>query len=159
MPLNTRKKQTNAFWLLLFVLLAVSILVAVQPTHADGLPLPPRPVLEAPPPPGPGESKPVGGWIQLQAQGAADATQWSDVEWQDGVGEWHKVESWTGQYDQVRNGVGIKTWWVDRYTFGPTPFRWAISDSTGKNVLVTSATFNLPTQNQQTVIVMVSLPK
>ena len=46
----------------------------------------------------------------------------------------------------------------NRYTFGPTAFQWVVFDSSGKTVLVTSQSFNLPTQNQQMVVVPVSLP-
>jgi hypothetical protein len=160
---NATRKHTRLFGLracvlALLVLVGTSISLAVQTTQADGLPLPPRPVFEAPPESGSGESKPMGGWIQLQAQGATDLNQWLDVQWQDSLGIWHTVDSWHGQFDNVANGMGAKTWWVDRFTFGPTPFRWVVYDTTGKNVLVTSSTFNLPTQNQQTVNVMVSVP-
>jgi hypothetical protein len=161
--MDARKKHTGFFWFRVFVL-ALLVLVgawlslAVQATHADGLPLPPRPVFETPvPETGSGPTRPVGGWIQLQAQGGADLSQWVDVQWQDSLGVWHTVDSWHGQFDQVMNGMGVKTWWVDRYTFGPTPFRWIVYDSSGKNVLITSASFNLPTQNQQTVVVSISL--
>ena len=162
--MSATKKHMGLLWLGIFalallVLVGGSLVLAVQATQADGLPLPPRPDPVSPPPgPDTGPSRPVGGWIQLQAQGGVDPSQWLDVQWQDSLGVWHTVESWHGRLDQVANGMGTKTWWVDRFTFGPTPFRWLVYDSTGKNVLVTSATFNLPTQNQQTVTVPVSLP-
>ena len=161
--LNATRKHPGLVWLgecvlVLLILMGASLLLAVQTTQADGLPLPPRPELVTPvPEPGSGPSRPVGGWIQLQAQGGVDLSQWLDVQWQDSLGVWHTVDSWHGQFDQVMNGMGAKTWWVDRYTFGPTPFHWVVYDNTGKNVLVTSATFNLPTQNQQTVVVTISL--
>ncbi len=153
----TRNVWLKVFGLGVLVMMVLSLSLAVQATEADGLPLPTRPVFETPIP-GPGASKPVGGWIQLQVQGATDPSQWSDVQWQDSLGVWHAVESWRGQFDQVMNGVGTKTWWVDQYSFGPTPFRWVVFDDTGKTVLVTSEPFNLPTQNQQWVVVTVSLP-
>lgn len=161
---SAKKTPTRSFWLKVFglgvlVMMVSSLSLTVQATDAGGLPLPTRPVFETPAPgPGSGPSRPVGGWIQLQVQGTTDPSQWLDVQWQDSLGVWHTVESWHGQFDQVMNGVGTKTWWVDQYTFGPTPFRWVVLDGTGKTVLVTSQPFNLPTQNQQWVVVTVSLP-
>lgn len=163
---SAKKIHPGAFWLKVFglgvlVMVVSSLSLAVQATDADGLPLPTRPVFETPMPGpglGSGPSRPVGGWIQLQVQGATDPSQWSDIQWQDSLGVWHTVESWRGQFDQVMNGVGTKTWWVDQYTFGPTPFRWVVLDGTGKTVLVTSEAFNLPTENRQMVVVTVSLP-
>jgi hypothetical protein len=161
---SAKKLHPSAFWLKVFalgvlVMMVASLSQAVEASDAAGLRLPTRPVVEtSTPESGSGPTKPVGGWIQLQVPGATDPNEWSDVQWQDSLGVWHPVESWQGQFDQVMNGVGTKTWWVDQYTFGPTPFRWVLFDGTGKTVLVTSEPFNLPTQNQQWVVVVVSFP-
>jgi hypothetical protein len=113
--------------------------------------LPPRPT---PAPPSsatgvPGEGKPTGGWIQLRAQ--APATVWSIVEWQNDQGAWVPVEGWRGAFDSYADGVGQKKWWVDQYTFGPTPFRWVLYDPATGAVISTSTPFASPKENRQTV--------
>ncbi len=71
---------------------------------------------------------------------------WSEVQWADGAGNWHAVENWRGE----TNGGGSVTWWVEAKDFGTGPFRFAVYDAPGGNLLGASEPFMLPQKNETT---------
>ncbi len=71
---------------------------------------------------------------------------WTEVQWVDGAGSWHAVENWRGE----TNGGGGITWWVEAKDFGTGPFRFAVYDVAGGNLLGASEPFMLPQRNQTT---------
>ncbi|MEJ5309993.1 MAG: hypothetical protein WHX52_09490 [Anaerolineae bacterium] len=79
------------------------------------------------------------------------------VEWQDGLGNWHKVEGWQGALDEVVEGVGRKVWWISRANLGTGPFRWTVyRDSSGKRPVYSEA-FRMPDAVGQLAIVDVTV--
>ncbi|TEU10265.1 MAG: hypothetical protein E3J21_26870 [Anaerolineales bacterium] len=65
---------------------------------------------------------------------------WAIVQWQDSAGGWHDIEGWQGTLEEGHKQV----WWVAPGIFGKGPFRWAIYQSRGGQLLVTSDSFYLP---------------
>lgn len=67
------------------------------------------------------------------------------VEWLDGLGQWHLVQSWSGKADKVLdNGALFKQWTVEPDIYGKGPFRWIYTNSITGQVMGASANFNLP---------------
>jgi hypothetical protein len=146
----------NLLFMLAGVVALLAIALATRPALAD---LPPRPTHQPPPTEVP-QPKLIGGWIELRVQltpGVNAQNLEMVVQWQDGLGAWHNVDSWRGAFDSVTDSVGRKVWWVDQYTFGPTPYRWVVYESGSNKMLAESKPFNLPRENRQTVTVEVSL--
>ena len=134
--------------------------------------LPPRPpVNHATPEPLPVEAGPeVGSAIRLEVQYSQDwpwsdvhwQAVWTFVQWQDPWGDWHDVEGWKGDPDEVKilddgTVVSYKTWWVNRGDMGKGPFRWLVSYGQGGPLLATSEPFYLPEFGLVTIPVEVSL--
>ena len=119
--------------------------------------LPPRPT-PVTPTPAPAPVFTSSGWavIELHVQ-AAQAGQWTVVQWQDALGGWHDVEGWRGTLDEVSNGVGKKKWWVARPNFDTGPFRWVIYQGPSGKLLAASEAFRLPHYENTAVVVQVSL--
>jgi hypothetical protein len=140
-----------------FGLVAMALLIAISGSASRVLAappnLPPRPTPEPTSVPGPPESKPRGGWIELRAREVNRSSIGSVVQWQDSLGEWHDVDSWRGEFDEVVYGVGTKTWWLDEWLFGAGPFRWVVYDQTSGQVLARTAPFTMPREHRQTVSV------
>jgi hypothetical protein len=65
---------------------------------------------------------------------------WASVEWQDGFGKWHAVETWPGPLD----AEGRTVRWVREEHFGLGPFRWVIYEREGGATWGTSAPFYMP---------------
>ncbi len=149
-----------------FGMLAVAVAIAVgaSATAISAAPpnLPPRPTVIALPTLAPGprsaDSKPRGAWIELRAQAINRPIISSVVQWQDGLGEWHDVDSWRGEFDEVVDRVGKKTWWLEEWLFGAGPFRWVVYDRTSGQVLAQTAPFNMPREHRQTLRVDALLP-
>lgn len=141
---------------LLLGLIAVAFVAQV---NAAPLTLPPRPELEPTPGTSPGEEPPErlprGAWIELQARSVTQPGTWCVVQWQDESGNWRSVESWRGQFDQIVDGIGVKMWWVGMPEWGKGPFRWTIY--VGNQELGTSATFYLPKELNQKMVIPVML--
>ena len=74
------------------------------------------------------------------------ADSWIAVQWGDGLGHWETVSGWEGTADSVDAATGqlFKQWTVAFGNFGQGPFRWAVFDHQGGNLLGYSASFNLP---------------
>ncbi len=81
---------------------------------------------------------------------------WTEVQWSDGT-EWHVVEGWRGQMDNIAqqdgHWVSLREWWVDGKDLGDGPFRWLIYDHQDGAVLATSETFMLPSAGGQTMVI------
>ena len=82
---------------------------------------------------------------------------WTVVQWKDEKGIWRDVEGWRGTFDQVKDGVGVKTWWVGEKHLGTGPYRWKIYRYKGGWLLAISEEFNLPAAVNQATTVEVSL--
>jgi hypothetical protein len=87
---------------------------------------------------------------------SAPAGLWTGVQWQDGLGDWHAVQSWQGTLDAVVDGEGSKLWWVAQAQWGQGPFRWELYQGQGGPVLARSGPFSLPRLANQTVRVQVA---
>lgn len=140
-----------AFGLLVVLAMSATSLGAAPPA------LPPRPTVITQVP-GPGERKPQGGWIELHARVPHPAEIECVVQWQDELGAWHDVDSWRGRFDEIREGIGYKTWWLDEWLFGKPNFRWVVYEGATGRVLGTSVVFAMPTENRHTVLVDVAVP-
>lgn len=148
---NTVHGITLSFGIFGSVALFLALALLSPPAAASPLDLPPRPTV--PPPVEPTRVPALrGGWIRIQVKNPDALTE--IVQWQDGIGAWHDVESWRGQFDQTENGVSSKTWWVGEPLFGAGPFRWAVYGATGQ-VLGESRPFTMPRENKQTVTVTI----
>ena len=118
-----------------------------QPTAQAG-PLPPpratlTPTLHA--------SNSAGTYIELRLP-TDNINLWTVVQWQDGVGNWHDVESWRGILDTIHEHKGDKIWWVLPYSYGDGPCRWLVYDRAGGQLLATSHAFYLPEANRRVII-------
>ncbi|MEM7348400.1 MAG: hypothetical protein AAF485_29575 [Chloroflexota bacterium] len=87
-------------------------------------------------------------YIELQAT-SSEVGLWSVVQWVDGSGTWHDVGGWRGTIADN----GIRRWGVAPPEFGKGPFRWAIYQSDGGDLVWASDSFNLPNGGGQGVIV------
>jgi hypothetical protein len=88
---------------------------------------------------------------------------WTVVQWQDAWGDWHDVEGWQGNLEQVsvnESGqvVGEKTWWVARHDLGTGPFRWLIYQGKESRLLAASEPFYLPDSGGAIKQVEVAIP-
>ena len=145
------------------LLILVSLPSPARTARAD---LPPRftPTPAPPAQPAP-QSAPAGARIQLRAQFSPDWPDtgipwqelWTVVQWQDEWGYWHDVEGWQGTLDEVQDGEGTKTWWLDQGLLGKGPFRWRVYRSQGATLFATSGPFNLPARTGATATIEMSL--
>ncbi len=119
-------------------------------TRPAPVPLTPTPVPMA-------TREPVGAYIELRLI-PPDPALWTQVEWQDGLGEWHRVDGWQGPIDGARQGVGWKRWWLAADLFGRGPFRWAVLNEREGEVIASSDPFTLPTGSNLVLVIPVSLP-
>src|SRR5579859_4189019 len=89
--------------------------------------------------PGPSPT-PTGATIALAVVGAP-AGAWTDVQWQDGLGQWHDVNGWQAALDPT----GQRLWWVGNSMLGQNGlFRWLVTLGQGGPVWATSLVFHLP---------------
>jgi len=65
------------------------------------------------------------------------------VQWQDGLGLWHDVQSWQGDLDRSTSNTAFKRWTLNS-SYGNGPFRWVIYNELGDEVWGFSPSFNLP---------------
>jgi len=79
------------------------------------------------------------------------------VQWQDDKGYWHDVAGWQSTLDEVQDGEGKKTWWLDEGLLGKGPFRWAVYRSQDGWLLATSGPFDLPARTGATATIEMSL--
>ena len=121
-------------------LLSVILLVVLSlswPHNAWALP--PRPDPTSTPRPTKAIAK-----IKLSVIGATDS-YYTVVQWLDALGGWHDVQGWRGRLDEYDR----KLWVVERKDFGTGPFRWALYDDPGSELLATSESFFLPAGRNQ----------
>ena len=135
------------------VLVCVLALLGQPLSVQAGPTLPPR----DPPTPTPSpdkdkgdKDKPAGAYIELQTQ-IASTGAWSVVQWQDNAGGWHDVEGWRGPLADSNN----RRCWVAAKDFGTGPFRWAVTQGQGGQLLGASAPFKLPNGANETLQVAV----
>ncbi len=148
------KKYTPVFSLALALAMIGFMLLAWTPLPTQAGPeLPPRATPTPTPRPDDDDrdEKPIGAYIELWAQGVPDGV-WAVVQWQDSAGGWHDVEGWQGSLVE-----GQKKWWVAQRDFGRGPFRWAIYQDQGGELLAASESFYLPGSANELVRVEVSL--
>jgi hypothetical protein len=150
---------TFAGFLLAAALLPLLVAHAAPPPPPPPTPPTPSPSPEPASPSGP---PPAGGLIELHLQFPGSISYpwqelWTMVQWQDEKEVWHDVEGWQGTLDEIENGVGTKTWWVDEDDLGKGPFRWVIHRDVNSRPLVTSEAFDLPTRKGRTAAVEASL--
>jgi hypothetical protein len=93
-----------------------------------------------------------GAYIELHVP-AAQSNWRTMVQWQDGQKNWHDVITWQGTFDDIKSGLGVKTWWVAPADLGKGPFRWVVSDAGGGQVVAVSEAFNLPATQHVKVVV------
>jgi hypothetical protein len=144
-------QQSKPLYLFFSLLLALTGLVwlAVLTAPAQAGPtLPPRetPTKQADDDDDGRPSAPVGAYIVLQA-GSLSTGAWGAVQWQDSSGNWHTVEGWQGPLPANNR------WWVAAKDFRTGPFRWAILSGPGGEVSRSSASFSLPGQPNETLLV------
>jgi hypothetical protein len=117
-----------------------------QPAAQAGILPPPRATLTPTPHAHPTE----GTYIELRLP-TDNLNLWTVVQWQDGVGDWHNVDSWQGILDSIHDHKGDKIWWVLPYSYGTGPCRWLVYDRPGGKLLATSHSFYLPLAKQHVV--------
>jgi hypothetical protein len=153
--MKTRFKTNLGMAILMLVVyglpVAALLFLAAQRAQA-ALPPRPTPISRAAPRPAP----PTGGRIALRAP-SARGEMWTMVQWQDAFGGWHDVEGWQGTFDDIKDGVGEKLWWVAEENLSTGPFRWAVYEDKGGQFLAASEPFYLPDAVGATVQVDVSL--
>ncbi len=91
--------------------------------------------------------------IRLSGAGAP-ATAWTVMQWQDGLGGWHDVEGWRGEFDPD----GFKTWRFPEQHFGTGPFRWQVFDRRGGDLWGVSQPFRLPDGRDQMLDLTITPP-
>lgn len=80
------------------------------------------------------------------------------VQWQDGLGQWHDVQSWQGDLDRSSvNDTPFKRWTVSA-NYGNGPFRWVIYNELGDEVWGISPSFNLPERAGLEISLFLSAP-
>ncbi len=118
-----------------------STMLFTLPPNAEALPPRPEPTSTPAPRTDPGAG------IELSVSGAKSPC-YAIVQWQDGLGGWHNVETWRGQVENNR-----VIWYVTPELFGKGPFRWVVYR--GEKTLVLSESFNMPTAANQLLRVVV----
>lgn len=152
---------------------ALSLLLTGGTAQADALP--PRPIPATPMPIDQPTDEPMDWSVDPTALPSAE--KWSDpaayielnlpagmsanaktiVQWQDKQGGWHDVEGWQRT---AASNQSVR-WSVYPRDFGTGPFRWAVYGASGKGSqwVATSASFNLPCCNGNTLRVSVQTAK
>ncbi len=166
------KKILGAGILFVLTLTVGAVLIgAVSPLKTRALPpLPPRPTPQPTPTSMPdtipsSNGSPDGGLITLYVRADPEVMReighwrniWTEVQWQDGLRNWHDVSGWRGVLDRFSGGLGRKTWWVAKGHLGAGPFRWVIYDGRGGDPLAYSEPFYLPSHPGRIVAVEVTI--
>lgn len=133
-----RKLLLTTSIVVLAVILLPALVLADLPTRPEDAPAP-KPHLPK-----------TGGGIALSVTGATEP-YWAVVQWQDGLGEWHDIDSWRGQVED-----GYVLWFVSEDLFGAGPFRWLVTDQDGQT-LGSSESFDMPLYRGTITSVLVEL--
>lgn len=169
------KRGDTWLWYVCLVIIVLSAALSVAwgdaPAQAAAPALPPRPTTTAQPAPtltsvptptprapAPAPTTPPVAVIELRAWPAV-VEQWTVVQWQDALNGWHDVEGWRGEFDEVKDNIGRKTWWVAQKDFGTGPFRWAIYTKQHGRLLTVSEAFYLPGSDGDRLQIEVALNK
>lgn len=124
------RKTGNSLMGLLLAGLALAFMALIPGPAPVQASLPPRPTLTPTTPP----------WARIVLQaGPAYNGAWSVVQWQGGDGVWHDVEGWRSPVH-----AGEVRWRVTAKDFNTGPFRWAVYDAAGGQLLAVSEAFTLP---------------
>jgi hypothetical protein len=139
-------RTTSIATIIMIGFLAFAVLDFPAPNRAVAA-LPPRPTLT---PTAENMAR-----ILLEAEGMYEG-EWTVVQWQDGLGEWHDVGGWRGRIvnSQVRWRVAVED-------FNTGPFRWVVykvlnGDQDEGKKLAVSASFTLPSSASHLVSVTVT---
>lgn len=157
----TQRMTSRSVGLLLGGGLCLALLIMLSIPSAQAADLPPRPtpvptpIPQATSIPGAATSS-SGAFIELQVPGA-HSTWWTTIQWQDTAAAWITVTGWQGSFDTISSGIGHKLWWVAPADLGKGPFRWAVYDSKGGQLLATSEPFDLPAKARIKIIVQAAV--
>ncbi len=113
-------------------------------------PLPPRPdTAGTPPTTAVTTQQAISAQVVLQAA-QFEADDWTVVQWQGVDKQWYDVTGWQGNFLQS----GKVVWWVAESQLGQTKFRWLVYENQSRTeLLLTSSTFDLPSQSNESVLV------
>ena len=158
----TRRFALGRWFLMIGVaLFTIALMIQSSQVAAVSYPLrptfPPLPTATPTPPPTTRTPPPPGAYIELHLR-PPDPALWTVVEWQDGLGQWHRVDGWQGPIDGVRDGVGTKRWWLSATLFGRGLFRWVALSRVEGEPLAVSAPFTLPAGIDVTAVVTLTVP-
>jgi hypothetical protein len=156
----TKRRFKPNLWMAVFVLVVygvpvVLLLLSAQDAQA-ALPPRPSPVPTATQASPSALQPPAGATIALHVS-PVQAGLWTMVQWQDAFGRWHDVEGWQGTLNEIKDGEGMKTWWVAQANLGQGPFRWVVYQEQDGPPLIFSDPFNLPDAAKGSVTVDVAL--
>lgn len=159
------KKQLSLYFVIgvLTGMLLLFVAQVNQPLAAD-MEAPPRPTL-APPDVEPIVDSVSGSKLSLQVQYSEDwpfdEKHWQDVyvtvRWVDNFGNWHPVEGWESQVDEIEQKDGAwvarKEWWVGTEQLGSGPYRYFVYESEDGALLYESESFMFPERNGETMAI------
>ncbi len=126
---------------------ALALSSAMTSQSASAMILPPRPTV--PPTAVPAPAARAGAIAVTVAD--PPSAGWVEVQWLDGLGRWHNVESWPGE---LKNGWAVR--WVLPEDFGTGPFRWVVYERQGGPMRATSPSFYFPRAAGEWVLVDVT---
>lgn len=95
--------------------------------------------------------QPMGAYIRLQIS-PSNQVYWTEIEWQDDLGSWHRVNGWKGN-----TTAGNVQWFVGPELFQAGPFRWLVFSEENGDFLVTTRQFCLPAYANEIMILAVNL--
>lgn len=103
--------------------------------------------------------------VQYDENWPFEEKHWQDVyimvRWADQFGNWHPVEGWQGNVDEVGQEnlawVSHKEWWVGHDQMGSGPYRWFIYDGEGGEMVFESESFFLPEKNGEEMVIKTTL--
>jgi Dolichyl-phosphate-mannose-protein mannosyltransferase len=98
-------------------------------------------------------SNPCTGQIKLTVRGARPGML-AVVQWQDGSGSWHNVDSW--QSDLGDNSP--VQWWIEANDFDKGPFRWAVYERGLETPAAISKLFFMPDKTHMQATLDVQIP-
>lgn len=92
-----------------------------------------------------------GAYIELHIE-PGHLNYWSEVQWQDGLGDWHLVDGWRGSSTE-----GEVRWFLGEKDLGTGPFRWLVYFQENDDLLAVSESFYLPQKVNEIVIIYVQI--
>lgn len=92
-----------------------------------------------------------GAYIRLEIM-PEGLVYWTEIEWQDGLGDWHKVDGWRGSTtnDQIQ-------WFVGSELLGSGPFRWLVFSEENEMLLGVTNQFCMPSNSGDIQILTINL--